>query len=264
MAITPQPSDQMKNRIFDFGVFALFTLNAGGATTNFNIGNTAGTELRDFSGNLLTSGLSNVGNDGTVVQFGYYTMATISSPFDGTWIPLSGQGSGNAMNSTIGDKGMPDGRFSYSLAFSSLNPNIPAAGIPMTIRFYDATSLAGSSYFNAVSNTSGLWNWVTPTDLNPLISISLGDPGIVWQDGSGSAFRTTIAIPEPSCAIALALTSGVLVMRRRRMQSGESRLTTRHLAELDRRIDRIDESPALGADWENLKGRILERLQRAS
>jgi putative addiction module component (TIGR02574 family) len=41
---------------------------------------------------------------------------------------------------------------------------------------------------------------------------------------------------------------------------GELRLMASHLAELDRRIDRFEESPDQGIDWNTLKGRILESL----
>ncbi len=196
----------------------LFLPNLEAASTIVNLQNTLGTELRDFNGNLLTSGTSST-NDGAVLQLGYYTLATTLDPFSGVWVPLTGEGSGNPSYSTIGDKDLTDGRFLFGQGFSSLNPNIPLAGMPLTIRFYDSTSIAGSTYFNAVSNTSGLWNWVTPTNLNPMINISLGDSGIVWQDGGGSAFRTTIAVPEPSAVIVLALTTGTLALRRRRVSS---------------------------------------------
>jgi putative addiction module component (TIGR02574 family) len=43
-------------------------------------------------------------------------------------------------------------------------------------------------------------------------------------------------------------------------EPGELRLTASHLAELDRRIDRFEESPDQGTDWNTLKGRILESL----
>ena len=36
--------------------------------------------------------------------------------------------------------------------------------------------------------------------------------------------------------------------------------TAAQVAELDRRLDRCDESPAEGTDWDTLKGRILASL----
>lgn len=41
---------------------------------------------------------------------------------------------------------------------------------------------------------------------------------------------------------------------------GELRLTANHLAELDRRIGRFEESPDKGTEWDTLKGRILNSL----
>ena len=43
-------------------------------------------------------------------------------------------------------------------------------------------------------------------------------------------------------------------------EPGELRLTASHTAELDRRIDRFEESPDTGTDWNTLKGRIQESL----
>jgi putative addiction module component (TIGR02574 family) len=43
-------------------------------------------------------------------------------------------------------------------------------------------------------------------------------------------------------------------------EPGELRLTASHIAELDRRIDRFEESPDTGTDWNRLKGRIQESL----
>lgn len=42
-------------------------------------------------------------------------------------------------------------------------------------------------------------------------------------------------------------------------EPGELRLTASHLAELDRRIDRFEESPEQGSDWNTLKGGIPTR-----
>ena len=43
-------------------------------------------------------------------------------------------------------------------------------------------------------------------------------------------------------------------------EPSELRMTASHLAELDRRIDRLEEAPNEGTDWTILKGRILESL----
>lgn len=204
----------MKHRTKNTFLFLLLTHQLEAASTQVNWQNTAGTELRDFNSNLLTRGTDSA-DDGAILQLGYYTMATTLNPFAGAWLPLTGEGSGNSFYSTVGDKAMPDGLFGIGLSFFTTNANMPSAGTPLTIRFYDSTSIATSTYFNAVSNTTGAWNWITPSNLNPTINILLTDLGVVFQDGPTSAFRTTIAIPEPSCLLLSVLGLGALAVRRR-------------------------------------------------
>lgn len=203
----------MKHSITKTIIFLLIINQSKAASTQVIWHNTVGTELRNLNGNLLTSG-SNDADDGAILQLGYYTMATTLNPFAGSWVPITGEGSGNSFYSTVGDKGMQDGLFGIGLGFFTPNANFPSAGTPLTIRFYDSTSIATSTYFNAVSNTTGTWNWITPVDPRPTITISLSDPGTVLQDAS-SAYRTTIAVPEPSCLLFSVLGLGALAIRRR-------------------------------------------------
>lgn len=206
----------MKHRITQI-IVSLLMINQStkAASTLVNWQNSVGTELRNFTGTLLTSGTDN-SDDGAILQLGYYTMATTLNPFAGSWVPLTGKGSGNPLYSTVGDKALADGRFDIGNSFFTATANLPNAGTPLAIRFYDSTSISSSTYFNAVSNTTGAWNWITPVDPRPTMTISLSDPGIVWHDGPASAFRTTIPIPEPSSSALLALLSlGVVAVRRR-------------------------------------------------
>ena len=203
----------MKHSITKTTVFLLLTHQLEAASTQVNWQNTAGTELRNLNGNLLTRGTDNA-NDGAILQLGYYTMATTLNPFAGNWVPMTGEGSGNPLYSTVGDKAMLDGLFGIGLSFFTGTENLPNAGTPLAIRFYDSTSIATSTYFNAVSNSAGTWNWITPVDPRPTITISLSDPGTILQDASG-IFRTTIAVPEPSCILLGALSLGALMVRRR-------------------------------------------------
>lgn len=186
-------------------------------TTSVSFGNSTGTELRDNSGNLLSGGAAITQHDGAVVQIGYYALATTLDPFAGNWVAMTGPGT--AYLNTIGDGGPGvAGRIKTTSIFSlgSLAFSEPSNTTPLAVRFYDSTSIATSTYFNAVSNTTGSWNWVTPTDPQPFIGLLLSDPGFVWQDGSASAFRTTIPIPEPSSSALLALHGlGALAVRRR-------------------------------------------------
>jgi hypothetical protein len=88
-------------------------------------------------------------------------------------------------------------------------------GTPLVIRFYDSISLDNATYFNAVSNSTGSWNWIEPTDPISILTLTLSDPGLVWQDGAASALRTTIPIPEPATSVlaACALLLGIRRLR---------------------------------------------------
>lgn len=93
----------------------------------------------------------------------------------------------------------------------------PPVGMPLALRFYDATSLAAANYFNAVTDTSGSFNWKSPGD--PLATAWLALRALSfpnWQGGNSSAYRTTIPIPEPNSTTLLVLLGcGALAERRR-------------------------------------------------
>lgn len=92
---------------------------------------------------------------------------------------------------------------------------LPPLGTPLVIRFYHSISLDNATYFNAVSNSTGSWNWIEPTDPISILTLTLSDPELVWQDGAASAFRTTIPIPEPATSVlaACALLLGIRRLR---------------------------------------------------
>ncbi len=175
--------------------------------------------LKNEAGVLLTRGVGNVVGDGAVLQIGYYTQATLLDPFQGHWIPITGQGT--PYPTSVGDSGYPDG-WTKSVNFlvaGTLGFVEPLAGTPLALRFYDSTTLVASAYFNAVAATDGTFTWAAPSDPMTFIGITLPKNRIVWQDGPDSAYRTTIAIPEPSSGIILTFTAGLFATRRRRSKS---------------------------------------------
>lgn len=174
--------------------------------------------LNDFDNNPLNAGTSSNG-DGAILQLGYYTASTTVGPFSGDWVAMTGPGT--SYPTTIGDSGNQDpGSFKIVVLFSQGSYSFPEppVGTPMALRFYNSTSLGTSTYFNAVTDTVAQFNWVAPSDPTSSAGLSLTflTAGVVWQDGAGSAFRTTIPVPEPSSSALFALVSlGVMVVRRR-------------------------------------------------
>jgi hypothetical protein len=175
--------------------------------------------IRDFTwrffGNPLKAGTS-ADYDGSRLQLGYYTQATSSDPFAGGWEPLTGL-SGGIFPSSIGDKGNSGaGRFNISSSFDAgFPPNLPTNNLPLSIRFSDSFSPSGSVFYNAVSDTIGAWNWITPTEPQAVVTLSLASSNLTWERGSGSAFRTTInVVPQPSSVALLLIGSGFLLHRR--------------------------------------------------
>jgi hypothetical protein len=194
---------------------------------NFNSGDIT---LMDNSMVALTAGGDDDG-DGAVIQLGYYSAATTSNPFLGTWIALTGDGSANtggeynadnsppsplrAFNFTsIGDVGGGSGAsgvFGIAVKFDSATVNttnnLPGStSIPLAIRFYNATTVSGSTHYNTVSNTStgaDNWLWKAPTSdvIPPQINMALDSGSVtqVWEGGVASAGITSIptAVPEP-------------------------------------------------------------------
>lgn len=176
-----------------------FCFSANADSTRVEWFNSSGTLLGDFFGNPLKAGTA-ADYDGSSLQLGYYTQANTANPFAGSWVPLTGL-DGDMFPSSIGDKGnLPAGRFNISSSFDAgIPPNLPTSNLPLSIRFYDSSSPSGSVYYNAVSDTTGAWNWIIPTEPQAVVTLSLSTSSLIWEGGSGSARRTTINIvPEPT------------------------------------------------------------------
>ena len=148
--------------------------------------------LMDNNSTPLSAGTPLAG-DGFLVQLGYYDRAILANPFRGDWVVLA--------SSTIGDDGQEiAGRFSTTTILGGVPFNAPPVGTPLAIRFYDGSSVATSSFFNAVSDTSGGWNYVSPSDPAPVINMVINKvSGIEFQNTG--VFQTTIPIPEVSSSL---------------------------------------------------------------
>ena len=186
----------------------LFVLAGTAAATVVEWSNDIFTQLTDSSGTPLSAGMSGPG-DGTILRLGYFDLATDANPFSGNFVVLAG--------GTIGDKGegeLGDGRFDLEANFIPGVP-LPAEGMPLAIRFYDAPPKSTPRFFNTVSNEQGLWNWRNGS--NEIVQVTLTYPGLVWEGGAESAFRTTIPVPvpEPSAGSLIITTMIVLAWRRR-------------------------------------------------
>jgi hypothetical protein len=169
------------------------------------------TGLLDFNGSSLTEGMVARAGDGARLELGYFDLATVVNPFLGNWIMLAG--------GTIGDKGegeLGDGRFELEANFIPGVP-LPAEGTPLAIRFYDAPPKSRPHFFNTVSNEQGLWNWRNGS--NEIVQVTLTFPGLVWEGGGASAFRTTIPVPVPEpSAVTLIVTAMFSIAWNRRQR----------------------------------------------
>ena len=154
--------------------------------------------LLDSSGSVLDAG-SSASGDGCVLQLGYYSNASAVDPFNGIFVPLTGEGSANTQfqSTTLGDSGaQAAGRFSLSTKFlvgsSTSGQNLPPAGTPLAIRFFNSSSIATSTYYNAVS-AGAAWAWKTPVaSPGELLLLSLGDSNLIWLGGAASAQRASL------------------------------------------------------------------------
>lgn len=218
--------------------FAIFVLcnglfTAHGATTTVTFDSGSETVFYVNGVTPLSGGTSTDGN-GTVLQLGYFSGASVSNNFSGTWTPLTGNlGANSAFSTTsIGDlngSGAGDGTYANSIVFTtgggSVDGVFPSATtIPLAIRFYDATTVGGASNYNTVSNDAWLWQTPAESPNDPTIFLSLDDSGLEWESiavfsqAGSTAFTTSIAtaIPEPSMSLLSLLGTAAVFLRRRR------------------------------------------------
>jgi len=195
-------------------------LGQNAETVNLSSG---GFTLTNSTGTALSGGSTADGN-GDVFELGYFSSGSSTGLFSGTFIALSGQGSANdatipgsspseTYNQTsIGDlntNGAGNGTFALALTFTvgslTSGNNLPAAGIPLVIMFFNATTIAAATQSNAVSDAS--WTWQAPAIPNATVNISLANTGTQWLDGSSSADKTE-ALPVPAAPVWALLAAG--------------------------------------------------------
>jgi len=195
---------------------ALFPLAATAATSQVNYAN-INTTVKDNLGNPLTAG-GNPNGDGAIIQIGYFSGSTAT--FTGNWIAISGLGSANpTLLTSVGDGGNSSnlGQFASGVTFDTvLNSSLPSGGTQLAMRFYNGTTISGSTYYNTVTSSNVNWQFKTPSTPAPLpAALDMDTSTLVWQGGSATAFTTAILIPEPATAM-LGLVGGLLLLRRRR------------------------------------------------
>ncbi len=206
----------MKKLISLCSVSILSAISSQGAVTVHYTNDFRVNPLRDFDGRELSPGAKGQALDGAAIEVGYYSLATTSNPFAGTWVPLVAEGIGGSYV-TIGDgAGDVSGFFEGSSVFNATPPAgvvYPSAGTPLAIRFYDASLSSGPTHYNAVSYSS--WLWRTPTSASYTIELEIL-PWVVWQGGQASAYRTTMPYPNPEpSSVMLSMAGAIMLLSRR-------------------------------------------------
>ena len=179
------------------------------------LANAASVTIQWSTNSLLQgNGLSSLGpgtsadGDGALLQLGYFSNATLASPFAGHWIVLA--------TGTVGDQGVDQaGLFSISTILTDGPFAQPAVGTPLGVRFFDGTSEAASSFYNTAVNNDGSGLWVSPADPAPSITLTLSKAASALEAGEINGFRTTIPVPEPGTAALCLLSLGALLCNRR-------------------------------------------------
>ena len=190
---------------------ALLVGDARGVATTVVTVDTGSRTLQNASSVHLSVGSAAVNGDGAVVQIGYYQGATIANKFgngdDASFVTLIGAGSALGLGLTIGDT--PENGAGSGQIFADINvsgrgaggftdPLFPAAGTPLVVRFFSATTLSGSTHFEAVSSNS--WVWSNPVNLPSISTVNMNFDigGLVSKSGTNvSSGNIRTITPNP-------------------------------------------------------------------
>src|SRR3954471_9776284 len=167
----------------------------GQSSTTVDWSNSAATLFRDAAGAPLAQGNASSNSDGMAVQLGYFSSATTSNKFSGTWIPLTGIA--GKPRTTIGDSfnlaGAGAGFIQFNTFFPAgtalvevydagdsghyqtqssvvISATTPPDNQILAVRFYDTTD-GSSGHFNTVS--SDTWRWASPIPSGSVVTINL-------------------------------------------------------------------------------------------
>ena len=178
---------------------------------------TGGLLINNSNNSSILSGGTTADGDGTVVQIGYYSSATSGNLFSGTWTALAGAGTSNYSTLSIGDFNVNGGAngelWTGNLVFTAG----PVGGQILSVRFYNNTSLATSTYYATVSNAN--WTWIAPSPTPSPLIWSAVDSGSTWEGGFTAYTGIAVsAVPEPATYAALfgVASLGFCVWRKRR------------------------------------------------
>lgn len=199
---------------------------------------------------FLSKGVDTLNGDGSLIQLGYYSTASASNNFSGVWTPLT-------LTTTIGDSGnqlggAPAGIFSFSTTFSLSSPTTSmtyltetgqitntisnftsiASGQVLAIRFYNGNTIAGSTFYGAVSSDS--WTWVAPSNNSWTLSLnpSTTTSGLEWENGKVGYTGIAMAIPEPKDWFLFLISLGfLLVIKKRNSVNGMDSISGKRLSQ---------------------------------